>query len=283
MPIRLLDPVRVEEFMHPSALSNDASQALPVRVGDSHGVIPARTQPPNDDLVHLDSPVKLHPIQNTAPQPLAPRRIRRIGRTVGRARDLDNDRCPPTREELVASGRVVGPVAIQAGHQDDCRHLAPPRGGGKAHIGRDVLSVPAGPVGERDPYFGHGVLPLGRRFHVDVFLQDPSFPFRRVVHAGPGPDVGEARDAVETRRAEVESAGFTGVVLFVALLREPGRGREERSRVLDAGAVVGVVLRSSAVLCLHPGRAEELCTYLDQLRKHGLEILFLSIVEGVYT
>lgn len=266
MPISLLQPVAIVKVMAPCALRNGAHQPVLVGVRDPDSVVTTAAQPPDQDSAHVKYLQGRHPVQKAAPQPLRALGIRRVGRAVGGAGNLDDDHTPTPSQELIAAHCVVGPVSIQAGHEDDSRagSTALCRSLGYPDVDRDGVAVVALAVRVRH----HGLLdrlgPGSAAAQVGRLLRLPGLPLDGAVDARVSRDIGEARDAVHGAGPEVQLRGLcaTGSGGIGPGDERLGDG-EKGPRVLGRGPIVDVVG--------------------DQVGKYGLKVFVFTVVEGIQT
>ena len=100
MSINFFKPLRIEEIMASSTLSNAPNELIFMRVGNTNSVVTATAQSPDHDFLHIESPVLGHPIKKTRPQSVRCLWVRTVGWTIRCTRDFDNNRSPVNPSKL---------------------------------------------------------------------------------------------------------------------------------------------------------------------------------------
>lgn len=179
-------------------------QPLAVRTSCPDRIESTRTEPPHHNTAHVELIPLAHILQHTGPQPVRRGRVRRVRGTIGRAGDLADNRRPATVDDLVRALAVVGPVAIQPGHEQDDGDAV--RGAGflgDPDVQRDMGAVETRAVRVRHEHLFDLRLPERRRFQVHLLLPLVGSAFHGVLGPRVRADVGEARDAQHHRCASV--------------------------------------------------------------------------------
>lgn len=197
-------PLTPQKMMRARPMRHRPSQPLTVRASRADRIEPTSTKPPRRDAAHIELGPLPHILQHAGPQPIRRGRVSRVSGTIGRAGDLADNHRPAAVDDLVRALAVVGPVAVQPGHEQDDGDAVRRAGFlGNPDVQRDVGAVEACAVRVRHEHLAQLRLPERRRFQVQRLL---SLEYG-ALHGVGGPrvraDIGEACDPQHYRCAPV--------------------------------------------------------------------------------
>lgn len=196
MVIYPTQPLLPKEMMTPRSMRHTSNQPLTLHTSRADGIEAASAESPHRNAAHIQLRPACHVIEHAAPQTIGTRGVCRVRGRVGRAGDLTDNRRPAAVDDLVRALAVVGPVPVQAGHeQDGGDAVGSARFLWQTDVQRDGGSIVPGGVGVWDDFFFDGWVPQGRGFEVDLFLALEGEAFHRGVGVAGWADVGESGDA----------------------------------------------------------------------------------------
>lgn len=160
MVIHPTQPLLPKEMMTPRPMRHTPNQPLALHTSRADGIEATSAESPHRNAAHIKLRPGRHVIEHTVPQTIGTRGVCRVRRRVGRAGDLTDDRRPAAVDNLVRALAVVGPVPVQAGHeQDGGDAVGSARFLWQTDVQRDGGSIVPGCVGVWDDFFFDGWVP----------------------------------------------------------------------------------------------------------------------------